>query len=265
MSFVKHLAQLRWHILRSLVVVVVIGLIIFINIQWFFDIIIAGPIRSDFVSYRSLCQVGHSIGLGNSLCLEPVKVEMISNEFGGQFFASFSIAFMGALIIAFPYILWEFWMFIRPALQQKELRSTKFFVFWTSLFFLLGGSFGYFVLGPFTFNFLAGFNISGVSMVKTYPTIKDYIDNLTNIILGCGIAFELPVIFSVLTRLGIVTPTMIRRKRKFAIVILLLAAAIITPSPDWISQAIVFAPLYILFELGILVSARVYAKLPVIA
>jgi sec-independent protein translocase protein TatC len=234
--------------------------VIFLKIQWVFDNIIAGPINPDFVSYRYLCKASHMLHIGQALCMTPVKVKMISNEFGGQFFGSFSIAFVGAIIAAFPYIFWEFWKFVRPALRPSELRYTKFVIFWVSFFFFLGAAFGYFILGPFTFNFLAGFQISGLGLVDTLPTIKDYIDNLTNIILGCGIAFELPVLAYVLTKVGILTPGFMKRSRKYAIVILLIAAAIITPSPDWISQAIVFFPLYSLYELGVIVSSRVYKR-----
>ncbi len=260
MTFVDHLEELRWHIIRSLIAVLVIAVVIFFNIQWVFDNIIAGPINPNFASYKYLCQFSHFLHIGETLCMTPVRVKMISNEFGGQFFSSFSIAFIGGLIGAFPYIFWEFWRFVRPALRPGELKHTKFVIFWVSFFFFLGGAFGYFILGPFTFNFLASFQISGLNLVDTLPTIKDYIDNLTNIILGCGIAFEMPVLAHVLTRVGIITPSFLKRSRKYAIVIILLAAAIITPSPDWISQAIVFFPLYSLFELGIFISGRVYKE-----
>lgn len=261
MAFIDHLEQLRWHLIRSLIVIVVLGVLIFLNIQWVFDNIIAGPIQTDFISYAALCSFGKWLGVGGALCMSPVKVEMMSTEFGGQFFSSFSIAFMGALIAAFPYIFWELWRFIKPALKAKELRHTRFIIFWVSLCFFAGALFGYFILGPFTFNFLSSFQISESNMVKTYPTIKDYIDNLTNIILGCGIAFELPVIAYLLTRIGVVTPAFMKRTRKYAVVILLIAAAIITPSPDWVSQAIVFFPLYSLYELGVLVSKRTYRRM----
>jgi sec-independent protein translocase protein TatC len=260
MSFIDHLEELRWHIIRSLIAIVVFAILIFFNIQWVFDNIIAGPITPTFVSYKALCDLSHWLHIGNALCMTPVKVEMMSTEFGGQFFGSFSISFIGGLIAAFPYIFWEFWKFIKPALRPGELKHTRFVIFWVSFFFFLGASFGYFILGPFTFNFLASFQISGLNLVKTLPTIKDYIDNLTNIILGCGIAFELPVLAFVLTKVGLITPTFLSKSRKYAIVIILIAAAIITPSPDWISQAIVFFPLFLLYELGVIVSRRVYKQ-----
>jgi sec-independent protein translocase protein TatC len=260
MSFIDHLEELRWHILRSVIAVMIIAVAIFFNIQWVFDKIIAGPIRSDFVSYKAFCDLSHWLHVGDALCMKPIKIEMLNTTFGGQFFSSFSIAFIGGVIAAFPYIFWEFWKFIKPALKPSELRYTRFAIFWVSFFFFLGAAFGYFILGPFTFNFLATFEISATNMVQTRPTISDYIDNLTNLILGCGIAFELPVLAFVLTRVGIITPSFLRSYRKFAVVVILIAAAVITPSPDWISQLIVFLPLMLLYELGVIVSARVYKE-----
>ena len=260
MAFVDHLEELRWHIIRSLLAILFFAVIIFIKIQWVFDNIIAGPINPNFISYRGICNFSHAVGLGDRLCLPPVSINMQTTTFGGQFFASFSIAFIGGLIAAFPYIFWELWRFVKPALKPRELKGTRFVIFWVSFFFLLGGAFGYFILGPFTFNFLATFQVSGLNMIQTKPTINDYIDNLTNLILGCGIAFEMPVLAYVLTKIGIITPNFLKRTRKYAIVVILVLAAIITPSPDWYSQTIVFLPLFSLYELGVYVSGRVYKR-----
>jgi len=260
LSFVDHLEALRWHIIRSLLAVMVFSVIIFIKIQWVFDNVIAGPINPGFISYRALCSLSNFLHLGNALCLPPITVSMQTTTFGGQFFGSFSIAFMGGIIAAFPYVCWEFWSFVKPGLKPKELKSTRFIIWWVSFFFLLGAAFGYFVLGPFTFNFLANFQVSGLNMIQTKPTIDDYLDNLTNLILGCGIAFELPVISFALTRIGIITPAFLKRSRKYAILILLVVAAIITPSPDWISQTIVFLPLFALYELGVIISGKAYKQ-----
>ena len=260
MAFVDHLEELRWHIIRSLLAVIIIAVLIFLRIQWVFDNVIAGPINPNFISYRAICALSHKLNLGDGLCLPPVTISMQTTTFGGQFFSSFSIAFIGGLLAAFPYIFWEFWRFVKPALKPKELKGTRFVIFWVSFFFFLGAAFGYFVLGPFTFNFLATFQVSALNMVQTKPTINDYIDNLTNLILGCGIAFEMPVLTYALTKIGIITPQFLRRSRKYALVILLVMAAIITPSPDWYSQTIVFLPLYSLYELGVYLSARVYKR-----
>jgi sec-independent protein translocase protein TatC len=260
MAFVDHLEELRWHIIRSLIAVLTLAVIIFIKIQWVFDNVIAGPINPNFISYRVICNLSHALGLGNELCLPPVNITMQTTTFGGQFFSSFSIAFVGGLIGAFPYIFWEFWRFVKPALKPKELKGTRFVIFWVSFFFFLGAAFGYFVLGPFTFNFLATFQVSALNMVTTRPTINDYIDNLTDVIIGCGIAFEMPVLTFALTKIGIVTPQFLKRTRKYAIVILLIVAAVITPSPDWYSQTIVFLPLFALYELSVYISRKVYKR-----
>lgn len=261
MSFIDHLEALRWHIIRSVIAILVLAAVIFIYRDWVFDNIIAGPINPDFVSYSALCNFSHFAHLGDALCLKSIHIEMQTTTYGGQFLSSISIALIGGVIAAFPYIFWEFWRFVKPALKPKEVRNTRFIIFWVSFFFFTGAAFGYFILGPFTFNFLGSFTLGTKQMLTTRPTLTDYLDNLTNIILGCGLAFELPVLSSVLTRIGLITPQFLRASRKYAIVVILFAAAIITPSPDWISQMIVFTPLFLLYQLSIVVSAREYKRL----
>ncbi|MEK0414053.1 MAG: twin-arginine translocase subunit TatC [Bacteroidota bacterium] len=257
MTFIDHLEELRQHIIRSVIAILVMAAIIFIYRDWVFDNVITGPINPDFISYRLLCDFSHWAHMGDALCMPPVTINMQTTTFGGQFLSSISLALIGGILIAFPYIFWEFWRFIKPALKDKELKNTRFIIFWVSFFFFTGAAFGYFLLGPFTFNFLGSFTLGTKGVLETRPTLTDYLDNLTNLILGCGIAFELPVLAFVLTKIGLITPTYLRSIRKYAAVIILLAAAIITPSPDWMSQLIVFIPLFTLYELSILVSARV--------
>jgi sec-independent protein translocase protein TatC len=257
MTFIDHLEELRQHIIRSVIAILVMAAIIFIYRDWVFDNVITGPINPDFISYRLLCDFSHWAHMGDALCMPPVTINMQTTTFGGQFLSSISLALIGGILIAFPYIFWEFWRFIKPALKDKELKNTRFIIFWVSFFFFTGAAFGYFLLGPFTFNFLGSFTLGTKGVLETRPTLTDYLDNLTNLILGCGIAFELPVLAFILTKIGLITPTYLRSIRKYAAVIILLAAAIITPSPDWMSQLIVFVPLFTLYELSILVSARV--------
>ncbi|MBI2283976.1 MAG: twin-arginine translocase subunit TatC [Bacteroidetes bacterium] len=256
MTFIDHLEELRTHIIRSVLAILVMAVIIFIYRNWVFDNVIYGPLNPDFISYRKLCQFSHWAHMGDALCMPAVKVNMISNTFGGQFLSSISMALIGGIIAAFPFIFWEFWRFVKPALKEKELTNTRFVIFWVSFFFFTGSAFGYFLLGPFTFNFLGGFQLGTQGFITTMPTLADYIDNLTNIILGCGLAFELPVLAFILTKIGLVTPSFLRQARKYAIVVILILAAFITPSPDWMSQMIVFVPLWLLYELSILVSAK---------
>jgi len=260
MTFIDHLEELRSHIIRSVLAILVMATVIFIYRDWIFDYIILGPVNPDFISYRALCNFSHWAHMGEALCMPPVKVEMQTTTFGGQFLGAISIALVGGVIAAFPYIFWEFWRFVKPALKDTETKNTRFIIFWVSFFFFLGGAFGFFLLGPFTFNFLGGFQLGTKGMLTTRPTFADYVDNLTNIILGCGLAFELPVLSFILTRIGLITPMFLRSTRKYAIVVILLVAAFITPSPDWMSQLIVFIPLFLLYELSIIVSARVYKQ-----
>jgi len=254
MSFIDHLEELRKHIVRSAAAILIMAAVIFIYRDWIMDNVITGPIDPNFISYRAFCWFSHWANLGDSLCMPPVKVSMQSTTFGGQFLSSISMAFIGGIIAAFPYIFYQFWSFIKPALKEKELKNTRFMIFWVSFFFFTGSAFGFFVLGPFTFNFLASFQLGTKGVIATIPTFADYLDNLTNLILGCGIAFELPVLAFLLTKIGMITPQLLSGGRKYAVIIILVVAAFITPSPDWYSQTIVFIPLYALYELSIFVS-----------
>jgi sec-independent protein translocase protein TatC len=260
MSFIDHLEELRQHIIRSVLAVLIMAAVIFVYRNWVFDNIIRGPINPNFISYRALCRFSHWAHMGDALCMPPVKVTLITNSFGGQFLGAISMSLWGGVIAAFPFIFWEFWRFVRPALKEREAKNTRFVIFWVSFFFFTGAAFGYLLLGPFTFNFLAGFQLGVENGITTLPTFADYIDNLTNIILGCGLAFELPVLASILTRIGLITPDFLKRSRKYAIIVILIVAAFITPSPDWMSQMIVFTPLWLLYELSIIVSKRVHKR-----
>lgn len=257
MSFLDHLEVLRWHIVRSAIVLVVIAFIVFFKIDWVFDNIIYAPARKDFITYTGLCNLGHRLHLGDGLCMPPVDIPLQGNSVSGPFMSAITISFMGALIIAFPYLFWELWRFVKPALSQKELKYARGSIGWVSLCFFTGGAFGYYLLAPFTFNFLANFQLGTLGVYKYLPTLDDFIETLTDIILGCGIAFELPILAYVFSKLGIITPKFLKDYRKYAYVIILIVAAVITPSPDWTSQTIVAVPLIILYEISIFISKSV--------
>ncbi|MBC7848803.1 MAG: twin-arginine translocase subunit TatC [Chitinophagaceae bacterium] len=260
MSFIDHLEELRWHIVRSLLAVIIMAIVIFAFQDFVVDYIIMGPMNKNFITYNALCDFSKWAHMGDALCIPPPAVSLQGTTFGTQFMSSITIAFVGGFILAFPYVFYEVWRFIKPALNSKELQSARGGIFWVSLFFFTGAAFGYFVLAPFTFSFLANFKLGTQVMIETKPTIADYIENLTNIILGTGIAFQLPIVSYVLTRIGLITPKFLRTYRKYALVAILMVAAIITPSPDWMSQMIVFTPLFLLYELGIVISSRVHKK-----
>jgi sec-independent protein translocase protein TatC len=262
MTFVDHLEELRWHIVRALFSIIVGAVIIFIKIDWVFDNIVMGPVRNNFFSYRAFCALSHKLGRGDTLCMPPVPpgYKLLGSTVSGPFMSAIQIGMIGGFILAFPYIFYEFWKFVKPALSNKELKYSRNAIFWVSSFFFLGALFGYFVLAPFTFNFLANFNLGTAGLYQYMPTMDDYIDNIINIILGCGLAFELPILSYVVTKIGLITPKFLTNYRKYAYVAILVVAAVITPSPDWTSQMIVFLPLLSLYEFSIIVSKRIYKK-----
>jgi len=261
MSFVDHLEALRWHIVRAAFAVVIVAIVIFIKMDWLFEKVIRGPIRTDFVSYVGLCNLGRKLGMKDALCLQSVAgLKLQTTQFSSQFISSINIAIVGGFIVAFPYIFWELWRFVKPALSPKELKSSRGAIFWVTFFFLMGVLFGYFLLAPFTFSFLANYTLGTPGAIMTIPTLDDYIENLVDIIIGSGLAFQLPLISWVLTRIGLITPNFLRTYRKYAYVAILFIAAVITPSPDWMSQTIVAVPLIALYELSIYISKRVYKE-----
>jgi len=260
MSFIDHLEALRWHIIRSLLAILVLAVFIFIQIDWIFDHVILGPIQKNFITYTGLCKFSHWVGMGDSLCMPPVNVPLQANTFGTQFMTSISISFLGGFLAAFPYVFWELWRFVKPALTEKELKSTRGSIFFVSFFFFAGAGFGYFLLAPFTYSFLANYQLGNSGIMRTIPTLSDYIENLVDIIIGSALAFQLPIISYVLTRIGLITPAFLKNYRKYAYVAILVIAAIITPSPDWMSQMIVTIPLALLYELSISISKRVYKR-----
>ena len=257
MTFLDHLEVLRWHIVRSAIALVIAAIAIFVKIDWIFDNVIYAPAREDFITYHGLCNLGHKLHLGEALCMPPVKIPLLINSVAGSFTSAIDICFMGGLIVAFPYLFWELWRFIRPALSAKELKYARGSIFWVSVCFFAGGAFGYYLLAPFTFNFLASFKLGNMAVSTYLPSLEDYIDTLLNIILGCGIAFELPILAYVLAKIGLISPQFLRTYRKYAYVIILVVAAVITPSPDWTSQTIVAVPLILLYEISIWLTARV--------
>ena len=257
MSFIEHLEVLRWHLMRSAIVLVIIAIGVFINVDYVFDNIVFAPANSRFITYSLLCKLSHTLHLGDSLCMPPIDIKLLGSTVSGPFMSAISISFIGAIIIAFPYLLWEIWRFIKPALSKKEISYARGSIGWVSLCFFSGAAFGYFLLAPFTFNFLANFHLGSMGAYQYLPTLDDYISTLTSLVLGCGIAFELPVLAYVLSKLGIVTPAMLKEYRKYAYVAILILAAVITPSPDWTSQLIVAIPLIILYEISIFISKRV--------
>lgn len=260
MSFMGHLEALRWHLMRSVIVWLAAAIVIFIFRDWVYDHIILAPSSEHFITYDTLCRFGHWLGIGDNLCMPPVKIRFLVTEVNGTFTSALTIAMIGAIIVAFPYIFWELWRFIKPALSAREKKYARGSIFWVSLCFFTGAAFGFYLLAPFTFNFLASFTLGSTGAIEYQPSINDYIDSLTNLILGCGIAFELPILAYVLAKIGFINATLLRKYSKYAFVFILLIAAIITPSPDITSQIIVALPLLLLYWISIQLVATVDRK-----
>jgi len=253
MGFTDHIEVLRWHIVRSLIAIVVCAVFVFFNIEFIFDRIILGPAHPDFISYRLLCDFGKSIHV-DALCMSSLDIQFQNTELSGQFMMSFSVSFMLGFIISFPYVFWEFWKFVKPALKPGELKHAKGIVFWSSLLFFIGVAFAYFLIAPFTINFFANYQLS--PQFHNIITISNYYDTMSDLILGMGIVFELPILVYFLSRVGILTPAFMRDKRRYAVVVILVLAAVITP-PDWFSIFLVAIPLVLLYEAGIVISSRI--------
>jgi sec-independent protein translocase protein TatC len=260
MSFMQHLEALRWHLVRSALVIVITGISLFFFNNFLFDTIIFGPLKQDFISYRALCSLGYKIGAGDVMCMTVRSPHLQTLSASEQFFTHMWIALLGGIILAAPYVLYEIWKFIKPALKDTESKPAKLFVIVASSLFLIGILFGYLLLFPMSYNFLINYQLSDSGIVQTNNTLEDYISLISTMTLVSGLVFELPVLVYFLTRLGILTPGFMRKYRKYAVVVILIVAAVITPSPDVTSQMVVAVPMYLLYEISIFVSAYVIKK-----
>ena len=258
MSFLDHLEALRWHLVRSVVVIFSLAILLFIYNDFVFGTVIFGPKKVDFLTYRLLCKLSYALGMGESMCIRSIPFSLINTELSGQFTTHMWISFIGGVILGFPYILWEIWMFIKPALHEKERKNTNGFVFFASFLFVTGILFSYYLIVPLTINFLGNYQVS--PDVTNMITMDSYISTITTLTLASGILFELPIIVFFLTKFGIISPAFMRKYRKHALVIILIVAGIVTPSPDISSQLIVAFPLYLLYEVSIFVSRYVVRK-----
>jgi len=258
MSFIDHLEALRWHLVRSVIAVVVGAIVIFVYAKEVVSIIVLGPARNDFSTYSVLCNLGKKLHLGTALCLGDFTVKFQSNAMTEQFMTTFTIAFVGGFIVAFPYVFWELWSFIKPALSKKEVKRTSGIIFWVSVLFFMGVAFGYYILTPFMVNFYSNYSLS--PLIEFKPTLSDYIENLIYTTVGIGVLFQMPLLIMFLSKIGLVSPSFLKKYRRHAFVVILIAAAIITPSTDPFSLTLVTIPLYALFEASVLLSKKVYKQ-----
>ncbi|HNP67444.1 MAG TPA: twin-arginine translocase subunit TatC [Aequorivita sp.] len=250
MSFLDHLEELRWHLIRSTIAVVLLALGAFILKDFIFDTLIFGPKHPDFPTYKMFCNISRSLGM-DTFCFQEMPFRIQSRTMAGQFSAHMWTSIYAGIIVAFPYILYEFWKFISPGLKEKERKSSRGFIVIASLLFFLGVLFGYYLITPLSINFLGSYQVS--KEVFNDFDLDSYISLVRTSVLACGIVFELPIIMYILTKIGLITPEILRKYRKFALIIVLILSAVITP-PDIVSQIIVAIPILILYEVSIYIS-----------
>ncbi len=258
MSFLEHLEELRWHVVRSLAAVLIFTIGAFIAAPWIFQNIIFAPARVDFPTFVWLCNLGQLLGSGDAPCVQEIPFKVQSRFMTGQFSMHIVSSFVIGIIVAFPYVTWELWRFIKPGLYPREKNSSRGAVAAISFLFLLGVMFGYYIMSPVMISFLANYQIS--DMIVNEFDITSYVGTVVGVVFGSGVLFQLPVVMFFLTKVGIVTPSFLRRYRKHAVVIILVIGAIVTPTADPLSQSLISIPLYLLYEISILISAGVIRK-----
>ncbi len=258
MSFFDHLAELRIHLVRSAIAIIITTIFCFIYYDFIFDTVIMGPRKSTFWTYRMMCKIGEYFDMGPGFCITNIPGKIINTEMAGQFTLQINSALMTGVVLGFPYLLWEVWRFVKPALKDSERKSATGFVFYASLLFIVGLMFGYFIVAPLSVNFLSNYSIS--PDIENTITIDSYFSSVATLTLCTGAVFELPIVIYILSQLGIMTPKFMKEQRRYAVIIILVIAAIVTPTPDIPTMLTVSLPLFLLYEFSIYVSAKVQKK-----
>lgn len=256
MSFLDHLEQLRWHLLRSISAILIFMVLAFLSKGFVFGQVILGPSKVDFVTYRMLCKLSELFYLP-ALCIEELPFIIQSRQMTGQFSMHITSSLVVGLIAAFPYVFWEVWKFISPGLYAKERNAARGAVFFVSLLFFMGASFGYFILSPLSINFLSNYQLDP-SIANEFD-ITSYVSTLSMLVLASAVMFQLPVVIYFLTQAGLVSSAMLKAYRRHSIVVILVLSAVITP-PDVISQILIAMPILVLYEAGIMIAKRLERK-----
>ena len=256
MSFLDHLEELRWHVIKATAAIIVAATAAFLAKGFLFDVLIFGPTKSDFFTYEFLCNASRLMGF-ESFCDTNFDFEVQSRTMAGQFSAHIWTSITFGFIIAFPFVIYQFWKFISPGLLHKEKNNSRGFIFISSILFFIGVLFGYYIVCPLSINFLGTYSVA--ELVHNDFDLNSYIGLIRASTLASGLIFELPIIIYFLTKIGLVTPEFLKKNRKFALVIVLIFAAVITP-PDIASQVIVAIPVIVLYQVSILISRIVIRK-----
>ncbi|GBU08563.1 Sec-independent protein translocase protein TatC [Bacteroidales bacterium] len=248
MSFWDHLEELRWTLARSIIALLIFAIAAFAMMPHIFDQFILAPCRADFFLYDYMCKVSAVLSILPDFCDNDFHVEIVNINLASQFFKHMSASFYLALVLTFPYLVFELWRFVSPALYEHEKKNIRWaFVFGTLMFFV-GCAVGYGLVFPMTLRFLATYELS--AEIKNQVSIDSYMDNFLMLIFVMGIVFEFPLVSWLLSKMGLLKKSFFKKYRRHAIVGLVIAAAIITPSGDPFTLSVVFFPLYFLYELS---------------
>ncbi|HCN83469.1 MAG TPA: twin-arginine translocase subunit TatC [Sphingobacteriaceae bacterium] len=256
MSFFDHLEVLRWHLIRSAIAVVLFTCVGWTYYDYIFNEIILGPKKASFWTYRMMCELNSMFHLGPEFCItKDAPFTLLNTEMAGQFTLQMNSSLMIGVMLGFPYLLYELWRFIKPGLKETEVKSASGFVFYASILFVLGVMFGYYIISPLSVSFLARYVVS--AEIQNSITIDSYLSTVATLTLGTGVVFELPIVIYILSRMGIMTPKFMRSSRRYSTVLILIIAAVVTPTPDITTMLTVSFPLFLLYEVSIMVSERV--------
>jgi len=257
LSFWDHIDELRKYIFRSIFAIFLVSVLAFFYKDFIFNTIILLPSDTKFITYRIFCEIGYFLNL-DGLCVQAFHLDLINTELGGQFRYHIMISLFTGIIISFPFVIYQLWLFVKPALSEKELKSSRGIILYISALFLTGVFFGYFIVAPLTINFLATYELS--SGIKNLISISSYISVLSILSISMGVVFELPALIYFLTKIGLLSSAFLRKYRRHTIVIISVLAAFITPSGDMFSMLLVGFPIWVLFEISIFVSKKVEKK-----
>jgi len=256
MSFLEHLEDLRWHVVRAISSIIIFTIVGFVYVDWVFNEILLAPAKASFWTWRMLCKLGHAVDKMD-LCIQDIPLVLQSRYMTGQFTITIVAALVLGLVLAFPYVVWEGWRFIKPGLRTTERKNTTGVVGSVSFLFGLGISFGYFVIAPLMVYVMVNYRIS--DMITNQFDVTSYVTTFVALVFGSGLLFQMPVVVYFLSKIGLLTPQFMRTYRKHAVVVILIVGAIITP-PDPLSQLLISFPLYLLYEISIFISAVVVRK-----
>lgn len=253
-TFLDHLDALRWHLVRSLAVILLLAIVAFLNKDFVFDGLVLAPARSNFWTYETLCWLSNQLMLGDNLCIKEMGFKLSNIHMAGQFTQHLFVSFMLGIIVGFPYLIYELWRFIKPALTTSERKYGVFMLFFVFMLFVLGVLFGYYMLSPMSIQFLGSYRVT--EDIQNVITLRSFISTLASVIFAAAVIFEIPVIAYILSKLDLITPEILKTYRRHSIIVVLIISAILTP-PDFTSQIILCIPFFLLYELSIKISRRI--------